>query len=285
MATNIPNTISTKAGECLDTLQKWARHEADGPRLARADEAVLLFRIWATNNFVFTKNRICLDWRLRNVLFLSCAIEDLLDELVDTVLHIILNPSSQHVSHGDEETLIASSSLLRDEDADGGEDDEEIDDPFSTVEDIQRQLFDICRAIHRSGILSRLSKLSFQLKPLPENAESLEPFGTDFLSPLLDRRFKNAKVPIRQCLVDTIILRRRNFLYLHQRNERDSEPAGEEEEGTEHKPRPRLPTLREDNEDTGSRENQPETALMRIPETDYPQNAWTESRFGATTVN
>jgi len=75
----VPAVISGRAEECLGLLETWQRD--DLLNIHRAKNAASLFRLWAANNFVFTGDRMSLDWRLRNAAVIASVINGLLDSL------------------------------------------------------------------------------------------------------------------------------------------------------------------------------------------------------------
>ena len=82
MTTNVPTTISSRVEQCLRLLDTWKSNDESS---SQADDAVSLLRLWATNNFVFTNDRMSLDWRLRHVEVLASVINDLLDEFRSSI--------------------------------------------------------------------------------------------------------------------------------------------------------------------------------------------------------
>ncbi|KAK4207523.1 hypothetical protein QBC37DRAFT_379987 [Rhypophila decipiens] len=201
MASNIPNAISDQAEECLKQLEYWKK--VDKQYTSRADDAISLFRIWCIDNFVFTNDEMCLDWRLRNVPVFSASIQSLFEDMLASVRKAVSYISQRQTDQGiidDTEELTTSPSLLASED----------------IDDIQKRLFGLCEAIHRSGILSTFSKLS-HCRP-HESQDSTEQFR-QFVTRFIETRFDKAKDLVKPRLVESIVTRRNNFLYLRQQDE------------------------------------------------------------------
>ncbi|KAM7210115.1 hypothetical protein V8F06_014504 [Rhypophila decipiens] len=201
MVSNIPTAISDQAEEFLKQLEYWK--QVDKQYRSRADDAIALFRIWCIDNFVLTNDEMCLDWRLRNVPVFSASIQSLLQEMLASVqkaVSYILERQPDQDIIDDTEGLTTSPSLLASED----------------IDDIQKRLFGLCEAIHRSGILTTFSKLS-HWRP-HESQDSTEQFR-QFVTRVVEARFDQAKDFVKPRLVESIVLRINNFLYLRQQDE------------------------------------------------------------------
>jgi hypothetical protein len=225
VAKNVPVDISNRAAECLQLLERWKRKDASG--LPPAQNAVFLFRLWATNNFVFTNDRMCLDWRLRNIAVLASVIRDLLDSFKTTL-------SSKFEKIPDHEWLYLScaADILETVNHPGlshDTDNDHLTHSLAQVDDFQARLFDICRAIHRSGVLSRLSKVASYRELLEFDGKVIdlsEHFRAS-IETIVEKRHPKASESTRLRLVGSISLRRRNFSYLRDREVKASEALGQ----------------------------------------------------------
>ncbi|OQV08585.1 hypothetical protein CLAIMM_12832 [Cladophialophora immunda] len=221
---NIPAEISNRAAECLQLLERWRREDASG--LPSAENAVFLFRLWAANNFVFTNDRMCLDWRLRNVAVLASVVRDLLDSFktaLSSKLEKILDREWLDLS-GAADILETVNHPGLPHDADN----DHLAHNLAQTDDFQTRLFDICRAIHRSGVLSRLSKVA-SYRELLEFDGKLIDLSEHFrasIETIVEKRHPKASKSTRLRLVDSISLRRQNFSYLRDREVKASEALG-----------------------------------------------------------
>ena len=231
MEPNVPSDISTRAEECLRLFERW--HISDDPRPPpEAKNSAALFRLWATNNFVFTQNYMSLDWRLRNAGVIATVIQDLLDSLKTSLSRkerrslLYFSPSIHSFNFDSEE--IIETPLAADR----------FTEKLDKIEDIQGQLFDICRAVHRSGILGRLSKLHGYTETLEFDGKviNLSERFRDSVLIVIEKRHPQASKLTKERLADTISIRRRNLSYLRDREQRASETLRTQQATAEEEP-------------------------------------------------
>ena len=92
------------------------------------------------------------------------------------------------------------------------------------IRNVLEELFDLSRAIHRSGILSRFSKLANFTETVDLGGQAVD-IGAKFrdnIKLVVKRRHPSASPSLIQRLVDTIYLRHQNFVYLQARESQSS---------------------------------------------------------------
>lgn len=77
MEPNVPSDISTRAERCIRLFERWQL--SNDSKSPEPENSAALFRLWTMNNFVFTQDHMCLDWRLRNTGVIATVVKDLLD--------------------------------------------------------------------------------------------------------------------------------------------------------------------------------------------------------------
>lgn len=74
--------IADRAREIASLLEKWrASFDPSSPDVEEAGNQLFRFNLWISNNFVFESPRASIDWRLRHASVLQSTMEDLLDDL------------------------------------------------------------------------------------------------------------------------------------------------------------------------------------------------------------
>ncbi|CAI7654372.1 unnamed protein product [Penicillium manginii] len=80
-------SIAKKAKKAADLFDQWREKSTlSSTELEYAENQLFRFNLWTSNNYVFESPRASIDWRLRNAPLLQSAMDDLLDDLIMSLI-------------------------------------------------------------------------------------------------------------------------------------------------------------------------------------------------------